>query len=350
MGFNIKLALIGFFLTCGILAPTAKVAKAYYESTHRTPKNVILITWDGIRRHEFLNSAHAFNDSNDADPTLPYLWEVLASKGEVYGNPNNDGIMTIANTEMMSLPGYQGIMAGFPQLCFGNECGRIKSETFPERFVRKEGFIRESVAAISSWAKINDAVQSQEGVIVTNTGMESFTDHVCHDEEVDSINHAQANNPPPWEGAKYDSYTHQQALRYLKKHKPRFMFISYNDSDEWAHRGQYGNYIASIRTYDRWLKETVETLESMGEYGKDTCLIVTTDHGRGDGEKWTSHNNGLPESAFVMMYAGCPLDQNIVFKSAEGRTVSHLNIRPTIEQLVGVKPQECLFCGTSLLD
>ena len=32
----------------------------------------------------------------------------------------------------------------------------------------------------------------------------------------------------------------------------------------------------------------------MGDYGKHTCLIVTTDHGRGQGAHWVTHGADLP--------------------------------------------------------
>jgi len=98
------------------------------------------------------------------------------------------------------------------------------------------------------------------------------------------------------------------------------------------------------------LKELVEQLAVMGEYGRNTCLLVTTDHGRGDSEKWTKHSNGVVESGLVWLHASCPfLEGEVTFVDRQYLT-THLDIRPTIEDLMGLRPRGCVGCGSSLVE
>lgn len=346
---SLRLLTLSFILSTPSFAqPAPTLSSAQYVQPN-TPKNVILITWDGIRREEFLNHANSDLAPNDTAPTLPYLWNTLAPLGQLYGNPADKSTMTVSNTVMMSLPGYQSIMAGSPQPCFGNDCGRIRSTTFPERLVDEENFSAQSVAVFGSWEKIAEAATHRDGSFVVNAGLRTFEDPFGKDADLDAINSDLIMDPPQWEGGRYDAYTHKLAMRYLRHYQPRLLYISYGDSDEWGHLGNYPNYLSTIRRYDQWLQDTVATLQNMGDYGKNTCLIVTTDHGRGNGAKWTTHSDGVPESAFILMYAGCPLSQDVIFTPSHGKRVSHVDIRPTIENLLGVKPHSCALCGKSLI-
>ena len=311
-------------------------------------KNVILITLDGVRLHEFLGEPDADRSNGDVAPTFPYLWNTLVPLGQIFGDPRQGQNMIVANTELMSLPGYQTIMTGTPERCGGNDCGRVSHETLPERLVVKEGMSKDSIAVLGSWENIAEAAEHLEGTATVNAGLAPFLDPIS-DPELQSLNLEQVANRPEWEGARFDRYTHRHAMRYLKVHHPKFMFVAYNDSDEWGHKVNYPMYLKTLRQYDTWLSEYVETLKSMGEYGKQTCLVVTTDHGRGDGAKWYTHSNGVPESGRILMYAGCPLANEPSPFRSDRNLATHLDIRPTIESLLNIAPTHCFFCGRTLV-
>jgi phosphopentomutase len=131
-----------------------------------------------------------------------------------------------------------------------------------------------------------------------------------------------------------DADTWPKAFAYLKANKPRFLYISLNDADERGHAGDYSGYLKALRQYDAWLVELVAALDAMGDYGANTTLIVTTDHGRGLLWDWRNHG-GRPMSRRVWMYARHPR------MSRKGLTVlggSHVDLRPTIEKALGLAP------------
>ncbi len=90
-------------------------------------QNVVLITFDGVRRAEFFNKK-----------ALPIFWQKYAAEGV-----NFDAL--VANGERISMPGYQNITTGAVQPCDSNDCGRVHAETIFEGLLKK-GFAREQVA------------------------------------------------------------------------------------------------------------------------------------------------------------------------------------------------------------
>ena len=312
-----------------------------------TQWNVLLITWDGVRRPEFSGYPDPSIAGADSLPTLPFFWDQLVSQGKLYGDPRGGPPMFVANATMRSLPAYHSIMGGSAGICLSNECGRIRETTFLERLRDELHLARTEVASIASWARMPLAVEKVPGSVLVNAGPEPLVDGSA-DAERDRVNDLQRSDLPPWMEARFDRYTHAQAMNYLRKHKPRFLHIGYNDADEWGHRFDYPHYLQALRDYDHYLAETLATLSEDEAYGRRTCILLTTDHGRGQGPLWGDHGNGELSAAKVFLFAGCPLAENSSPFMDSPRFTSHADIRPTIEHLFGLKPKTCFLCGRSL--
>lgn len=310
--------------------------------------NVILLTLDGVRWEEVFHGVDP-GQSLDANPKIfEFLLGTLAKQGPLVGDRRRGETVRVSNRAQNSLPGYQSIMAGASQPCASNACGRIGVETFPERLLHDLDLKREQVAVISSWEKIAHAVEHVEGTLFVNAGPKPLAfpglpPGSANDGEAETVNRAQAGESPPWGSARYDKHTFAHSMNYLRKHRPRFMFISLNDSDEWGHKGEYDKYVATLRQQDAWIKELVTTLDSMGEYGKKTTLIITTDHGRGAANEWGEHGSGYANSGAVWIYGRSP--HSLTLPPAKLRapagevSFSHIDIRPTIEALFGLRPK-----------
>jgi hypothetical protein len=330
----------------------SKPAPASQVAATDSGRNVILITWDGVRIDEFLGHPDLGLMPDAPKQLLPYFWHDLAPLGQVYGNTERGDYMTIANLSFISMPAYLGIFAGSPQLCEDNECPRQSTPTFLERLRLGLGLTKDQVATFASWEGIARAVESEVGATFVNAGQVDAPVHAS-DDPTDSATQElfsqSKKDPPPWSDARFDRYTWRGAMNYLDQHQPRLLYISLDDADGWGHQVEYGHYVEALQNYDQWLKGLVDKLATMGEYGRQTCIIVTTDHGRGLGHHWSTHSNGHPYSGLVMMYAGCPLaSQPVVFAPPSGIT-THLDIRPSIEALFGLEPHQCWLCGRSLV-
>jgi hypothetical protein len=307
--------------------------------------NVVFITLDGVRWEEVFQGVDP-GQSVDSNPEVfSFLKGTLSGQGVLIGDKARGETVQVANKHLNSLPGYQSIMAGAPQPCGSNFCGRIPVETMQERITHDLALQPEEVATISSWEKIAYAVEHVEGTTFVNAGNRPLLigGREPLNPEAAAINAQQAKDPAPWKDARKDKYTFAHALNYLKAKKPRFLYISLNDSDEWGHRRKYDEYLSTLRQHDSWIKELSATLASMGDYGKNTTLIITTDHGRGSGNDWHEHGAGYQDSGAVWIYGQSPYTaKSIPSKTrmpAASVVYSHLDIRPTIEASFGLEPK-----------
>jgi hypothetical protein len=294
--------------------------------------NVILITLDGVRWSEVFEGTDPDLTGAPRVPIMNHLTGELALEGMLLGDQQTSWV-EVANPVNMSLPGYQSIFAGYPTKCYTNFCRTTRHETFPETLQKKFNFSPDEMAAFASWSQIRRAYARRGSKLYLNAGDEPsrIQDpfHIAIDEE-------QAKNPAPWNRpkiwrARYDRYTYAHALHYLKTKHPRFLYISLLDADEYAHVGDYSGYIAALKDYDHWIREISDLLDASGEYGKNTLLIVTTDHGRAHGEDWTEHGFFFPESKRVWMYlrgTGIPPGS----KPLPGTRLSHRSIKMLVEK------------------
>lgn len=327
-------------LSCLVFATTGFMSRMADASDG----NVILLMLDGVRWQEVFRGVDKGLADSESGEIFSLMKHEYGRDGLILGNRDAGSEMRVANGSLMSLPAYQSIMAGFPQPCKDNDCGRIKVETLQERLVRDLGLPQKDVATIASWRQISYAVERTSGRTFVNAAIQPLDDGTA-DPVFEKLNRAQAGDVPPWGNARFDKYTFAHAMHYLKKHRPRFMFISLNDSDEWAHKSEYDRYVATLRQYDRWIKTLVETLQNMDAYGRNTTLIVTTDHGRGDGSiTWAHHGWFLPEAKHIWLFGLGPWIGRARGDAWTGG-YTHVDIRPTIEAALGLTPTKCEQCG-----
>ncbi len=103
--------------------------------------------------------------------------------------------------------------------------------------------------------------------------------------------------PNPLGDVRLDAFTFQYGLEYLKKNKPRVMYFSFDETDDFAHAGEYGAYLNSAHNTDAFIAELWSFLQSDSKYKNKTTLLITCDHGRGnDSTGWKSHGTKISGS------------------------------------------------------
>jgi len=315
--------------------------------------NVIFVTFDGVRHQEFFGGQDPARGGVKGKSVFPFIEKAISPLGVVFGHQPSGGEMLASNFALLSLPAYQSIFTGkYQSSCVTNECSRVIEETFVERLLREYALPRTQVATIASWKQLRLAVEAKENATFVNVGQVPLDDGIIDKTQI-AINEQQERDLPSWGTAsRYDRYTFDHAKHYLEKHHPRFMYISFNDSDEWAHKGNYPNYIKSMEQDDAYIQELVTWLNHAGDYGRRTTLIVTTDHGRGSGSNWGDHGFWASESRPVWMFAIGPQvrPKTTTTKHYSQVKTNHLDIRPTIEALFGLTPQQCDACGMPLTE
>lgn len=293
-------------------------------------ENIIIITTDGFRWQEAFKGMDETlardKKFNQADSTyiykkywsidvderreklMPFMWSVLAKKGQIYGNRALGNKVNNANPYWFSYPGYNEIMTGYADTL-------INSNHYPENpnvtileYLNKQPKINGKVAAFGAWDAFDKILnEKRAGFPVISAfdkvGGENPT------EKQKLINAMLADSFKPFhEEECLDVYTHYGALEELKTNKPRVLYISYGETDEWAHAGFYRSYLDAAHQVDSWIKEIWDFVQNDPQYKDKTALVFTTDHGRGDKVKaeWTSHGNKFEGSSAIWFAAMGP--------------------------------------------
>lgn len=311
-----------------------------------TGKNVILITVDGVRWQEFFHGTDPeLNLGRSRKVGFPRLTERLSRSGLVLGDRTAGSDMTVSNLTLNSLPAYQSLLTGLTQNCFSNNCARIQVPSVQERLLEGLKLQKDQVATFASWDKIGIAAEHELGKTTVSAGIARLQSPK-QDSELSAINEMQFHDESSGE-VRTDEDTMEMAHWYLKNHEPRFLYVSLNDSDHYAHDGKYTSYMNQLEKYDEFLELVFKTLESKGEYGKSTLVLVTTDHGRGNGKSWTDHGSGKPEAKFIWLAA---VGAGMTGKLTSSETYEHKDIVPTILHYMGVEAKSCPECGRPIAE
>ncbi|MGM0945236.1 MAG: alkaline phosphatase family protein [Bacteroidota bacterium] len=297
------------------------------SSAQKTTKteNIVLITLDGLRWQEVFKGADSLmiddtgmiqnqgslleeywhtNPIKRREMLLPFFWNTLAQKGQIYGNRSLGNLVDNSNKMWFSYPGYNEVLSGFADDERINSNSKINNPntTFLE-YLNKMPEFKDKVMAFGSWDVFPYIIHEERSGVPVNAGFDlAEGDDLTEAERV--INRIQQEIRGPWGGVRLDPFTHHYALEAFKKYKPRIMYIAYGETDDWAHGNKYDEYIWSARQTDAYIQEIWEMIQSDPQYKDKTTLIITTDHGRGVTKRnWTSHGASVPEGGEIWIAA-----------------------------------------------
>ena len=290
------------------LALLAVIVSGAAGQSRQKTENVMLVMTDGLRWQEVFRGADAtlMNDKQRETPAgnrealLPFFWQVIAKDGQIYGNRALGSDAYVTNGFNFSYPGYNETLSGFadPRI-HSNDKIPNPNVTVLEWLHQKAAY-RGKVAAFGAWGVISSIVNSERAGFVANSGYEPLTAPPVT-ERLATINRLK-DETQVWEDEPFDSFTFQTALEYIKLHRPRVLYLSLGETDEWAHRGDYALYLRSAHRVDQYLRQLWETVQSMDQYRGKTSLMFLTDHGRGEAPvEWKSHGEKQVDSKYIWM-------------------------------------------------
>ena len=318
-----------FFLLAGLLLGSLPFA----AQEPQPAQNVILVMTDGLRWQELFRGADAallvpanYWDGRSLDPLqrqfqaatpeerrrllMPFVWGTLATQGELFGDRDKGSEVSVTNGFNFSYPGYSETLTGHgdPRI-HSNDNIPNPNVTVLEWLNKQPGF-QGGVAAFGAWEVIAGIVNQDRCGFPVNAGYAPLTVSPVTP-LLAQINELKADSPRVWDDEVFDAPEFDTAMEYVKEHHPRVLFVSLGETDDWAHGGNYGEYLLSAHRVDTYLQRLWSTLQSMPQYRGKTTLIFSTDHGRGgdDNKGWESHGQKLPESKYIfvgMLGAGVP--------------------------------------------
>lgn len=274
-------------------------------------ENIFIITLDGFRWEELYGGAvdSLMTDTEYSRDTaellrlfdaptpeerrkklLPFFWTTLAQEGQLYGNRLYDNKVNVTNIFWFSYPGYNEILTGYsdPNISTNNKIPN-PNVTLLE-WLNQKPKLKNKVAAFGSWDVLPYIVNEERSGIPVNAGFEQAKGKKLTKQEV-FLNTLQGQIPSPWSSVRLDAFTHHFALEYIKKEKPKVVFLSYGETDDFAHDGRYDHYLKSAHQTDAFIAELWNYVQSTPFYKNKTTFLITTDHGRGSSpkRKWTGH-------------------------------------------------------------
>ena len=314
----------------------APVWLAHAQSTGaRRTRNIVLVTADGIRRHEFFNGTDPLLIGEKKIPPLtrdqlmPFMWAEVVKRGLILP-------ARVTNAYRVSYPGYSEILTGRPQdtAVRGNDRIQNPTETVLEYVRRKLSLPRTGAALFGSWDVFQHIGEHTPGSIVINSGYRRYEEPDAP-ARMKELSELQFLMLTPWPSVRHDYITFELALEFMRRHRPRLIHIALGEMDDWAHDKRYDRALDTIHFFDRCLRDLWRFVEGDSHYGGSTTLIVTADHGRGrTPEDWHSHGAkvaGAEEMWLAMMGPDTP---------ARGYkpdiTATQSDVAPTILKLLGI--------------
>jgi hypothetical protein len=365
---TLRRALVGFcafaLASCVAgVAPRTPESSASFERLQRRPElhnrgTVVVVALDGVRWQEVfegvdpnLARAHklARREVVSASQLMPNLHHIIATRGSAIGAPDHGEPIVASGPNYVSLPGYIEMLSGRPSQCQTNDCPPVEHPTLADDLSEWTGGWAADVAVIASWPGIAKAAARHPERIVLSAGRTRgpTRHHLRYDRTAAELLDAGARAAayPGWGDFRPDSMTAAIALRYLRKHRPTFLFVGLGEPDAYAHRGLYRDYLASIRQADAVIGEIDHLLSQLAAAGSPTTLIVTTDHGRG--VRFAGHGRTSPESARVwLVAAGAGIAARGYVRAPTERRLADL--APTVRRLLGLPPDTAPGAGSVL--
>lgn len=228
---------------------------------------------------------------------LPFFWNTIAKKGQIHGNRVKGSFVNVANPYWFSYPGYSELLTGQVDTAVNSNDYKPNPNTNFFEYLNGLRAYKGSVAAFGAWDAFDRILNEKRAGFPVVNAYDSYVEYVKTPAS-DLLSRMTKDSFRAFGDAEVlDGYMHYQAMDYLKNKKPKAMFISYGETDEFAHEGHYGHYLNSAHQFDAWLAEIWNFVQSDPLYAGNTTLLITTDHGRGDVIKsqWTSHGEKVKD-------------------------------------------------------
>ncbi len=314
--------------------------------------NVFIITTDGFRWQEIFNGADPalLNNTTFVADTgllqelyggatpeirrkklLPFCWNVIAEKGQLYGNRNYGNKANVRNFYKISYAGYNELFTGYADPRFIPNTPRNNNNTSLPGYLNSLAPYKGKVVAFSSWNIFPYILNEQQNDFTVNSGYENLS---LDDSAISNINIVQ-DSVHEKSACRYDMLTFLMAKQYIQQQHPKCVVLSFGETDEFAHSGRYDMYLQKANDADRMVAELWYTIQTDPFYKDNSILIITTDHGRGKkNNTWSAHHTFVKGSGEIWLaMLGYGIEQKGEIK--ENGQVYQNQIAQTIAGLLG---------------
>ena len=336
-------------------------------------KSVFLIMLDGLRWQEVFTGAddRLINKDNgvthiDAvtaaywrgtpeqrrEALMPFLWSVAVPRGQIYGNLLNSSDAHVINPWRVSYPGYSETFCGVPNDAIKDNRKIMNPETTVFEWLHNKPAFKDRVAAFGTWDLFSYIINTERSAIPVDNGMGALAFEKSSD-TIKLWNTCRAETPYRWAGSCFDSMLFRPALDWIALNTPRVVFLGLGETDEWAHEGNYEQYLTAAHRADGYIRELWTFIQSSPDYKDTTSIILLCDHGRGgpppsttpstmtfptlegnDPKQWRDHNSKVPGAQQIWIAIWGP-DTPALGERANIPAVTQSQVAATLAALLG---------------
>jgi len=320
-------------------------------------ENVILVSTDGLRWEEVFRGAEEillskeYGNVGDTNalrklfwrPTaeerrralFPFLWGTVARKGQLWGNRDLKSDVRVTNGRNFSYPGYNEFLTGIPDPAIDSNDKNLNVNTNVFEWLAGQPGFEGRVAAAVNWDVLPWILNGPRSKLPIWSGFE-VPEGTVRLQVPEALTEMVGPGRTIWSGVLLDTFVGYAARHALRTIRPRALYVSYGETDDWAHEGRYERYLRAAHEFDRFLEGLWTLVQSMPEYRDRTSLIITTDHGRGPAPlAWKDHGQQITGSAYMWVGVMGP-DTPAEGERSEGAPLlRQAQVASTVAALVG---------------
>jgi phosphopentomutase/2,3-bisphosphoglycerate-independent phosphoglycerate mutase family metalloenzyme len=275
-------------------------------------RNVVILVSDGLRWQEVFTGADPtlLNEKNggiwDKEADLrrtfwrddvnerrkllfPFIWTTVAAHGQIFGNQLKGSVARVTNTFWFSYPGYNEMLSGHadPRIN-SNEFGPNPNVTVFE-WLNGLPDLHGQVAVFATWAAFKDIFNVDRSHLPMQVGWDPpYKGEVGPREAL--MNELYRTMTQLEDTDVYDSFLQIPLMDSFARAQPRVLFVGYGETDNWGHMGRYDLLLHAAHSFDHYVEQLWNKLQSLPAYRDQTTFILTADHGRGSGPvEWKDH-------------------------------------------------------------
>jgi hypothetical protein len=320
---------------------------------HRT-ENVFLITVDGLRWQEVFTGAeeqlmtkeYGVWDTNRLRTRfwretpeerrralMPFFWNVIAQRGQLFGNSNKGSVAIVTNGKNFTYPGFNEIFTGSPDDRIDKNEKRYNPNVSVLEWLHQKRAFKGRVVGFANW-EVHPYILNTErsGIPVWSGDETNFP--IERGSRLELIHQIQNDTMKIWYEMSFDSFYLHATMEYIKEKRPCIVWVAFSETDEWGHAGNYDHYLHAARNTDGYIAKLWDTVQSMPAYRGKTSFIIACDHGRGSGADWKDH--GVPvQGAERVWLAVIGPDTPPLGERTNIPQVTHSQIAATLAALLG---------------
>jgi hypothetical protein len=302
-----KQILIVIFSFC-LLLSTSVTIKAQQPTQ---AKNLIIFVMDGYRWKELYQGADssilfnrkynrgdynwtitkywAANAEERRKKLMPFTWQTIASEGQLYGNRDYGNYVNVQNTYWFSYPGRNEIFTGYCDTAINSNDYPDNPNTNVLEYINTKPGFTGKIATFASWDAVARILNRNRNHMPVNIDREDVMGNQLTPLQKEANTWQHLLPDVFGKGERLDAGTYMLAKAYLLANHPRILYIDLGDNDDFAHAGEYGDYLDAAHYADAMIADIWQTIQADPFYKGRTDMLVMPDHGRGNGAEWTNH-------------------------------------------------------------